>query len=399
MQNSSAKRRAFAGPILFSHGFRPFFLGAGLWAAFALIVWIVMLASGTDIPSRLVGPDWHMHEMVFGFTTAVIAGFLLTAVPNWTGRLPVAGWPVAALSGVWVLGRVALFFSALLPRYSGAAIDSAFLVLLGIIIGREIFSGKNWRNLKVLVVVAVLGIANMVFHYETSIGTAFTGYGIRLAIAAILTLISLIGGRVIPSFTRNWMVRNAPQNLPTPPNRFDAATLIVSGVTLALWVALPQFALIRILALLAGVLHLLRLARWSGWRTISEPIVTILHVAYLFIPVGFLMLAAGELLPGWRDAYQIPHAWMVGAVGGMTLAMMTRVSLGHSGRAMRSTRGIVVLYILWLLAVLFRIASEIYPGASILLDISALGWIGAFGGFAILYYPVLARPRLQPPAL
>ena len=391
---SSERRRAYKGPVLFSHGFRPFFLLAGLWAALALAIWITVLATGSEIPSRLGGAEWHMHEMVFGYATAVIAGFLLTAVPNWTGRLPVIGWPVAGLTGVWLAGRLALFFSAYLPPLVAPLIDMAFLLLLGLVIAREVFAGRNWRNLKVLGVILVLALANGIFHVEAAQGTAYEGYGIRLGIAATLLLIILIGGRVIPSFTGNWMKRNGITKLPTPFNRFDSVAMATGGAALAAWVVLPESPLTRWLALAAGILHLLRVARWGGLRTFAEPLVTVLHAAYVFVPVGFLMLGLGELLPGWRGPLQIPHAWMVGAIGGMTLAMMTRVSLGHSGRPLQSNGGIVALYLAILVAVIFRIGSEMVPGAGWLLYTSATGWIGGFLGFVVLYYPILSRPRI-----
>lgn len=393
MSTSSERRRAYSGPTLLSHGFRPFFLFAGIWAALALTIWIYSLISGQSVPSRLPGAEWHMHEMVFGYTTAVIAGFLLTAVPNWTGRLPVVGWPVALLAGLWVAGRIATFFSLYLPVLLASVIDISFLLVLGGIIGQEVVAGKNWRNLKVLVVVLLLALANAMFYVESANGTAFEGYAIRLGVGTIILLIMLIGGRVIPSFTRNWMMRNNVAGVPTPFNRFDMVAMVVGGGAIAFWVLAPENTALRWVLGLAGLLHLIRVARWAGWKTFAEPMVAVLHVAYVFIPVGFIMLALGDILPGWRGPLEIPHAWMVGAIGGMTLAMMTRVSLGHSGRALQSSRAIVATYAAILVAVLFRIASEMVPGADYLLDISAIGWIGGFAGFAIIYFPILARPR------
>jgi len=393
MPTSSERRRAFTGPIVFSHGFRPFFLVAGIWAALALLIWTVTLATGNDVPSQITGADWHMHEMVFGYTSAVIAGFLLTAVPNWTGRLPVVGWPVAGLTGIWVAGRLALYTSEYLPVFLAPLIDISFLLVLGIVIAREVISGKNWRNIKVLVIVLLLALANIVFHIEAANGSAYSGYGVRLGIGTIIFLITLIGGRVIPSFTRNWMVRSGIQKLPTPMNRFDSIALAFGGMAIVAWVIMPEFTIVRLLNLIAGGLHLVRVARWSGWRTLAEPLVMILHVTYVFIPIGFLMLALGDLVPGWSGSLQIPHAWMVGAIGGMTLAMMTRVSLGHSGRILQSSRAIVAIYLAFLVAAVFRIASEMFVAADYLLYISATGWILAFAGFVVVYFPILTQPK------
>lgn len=385
MSTSSTQRRAYSGPILFSHGFRPFFLFAGIWAALALTIWITTLVTGTGVPSQMYGADWHMHEMLFGYATAVIAGFLLTAVPNWTGRMPVVGWPVAALSGLWVAGRVAVTFSDYLTPLIAALIDVSFLITLGAVIAREVFSGKNWRNLKVLGLVTVLALANAIFHYEAATGSAYSGYGVRLGIGGVIFLIMLLGGRVIPSFTRNWMMRHGVQTLPTPNNRFDSIALLAGGLAVVFWIASPDFIGTRALTLSAGIINLGRVARWKGWTAMQEPLVVVLHASYVFIPVGFISLAINPV--------QIPHAWMVGAIGGMTMAMMTRVSLGHSGRPLQSNRKVVAIYLLLLIATVFRMASEYLPTVDALLHISATGWILAFLGFVIVYFPILTQPR------
>ncbi|OUS08248.1 hypothetical protein A9Q96_01960 [Rhodobacterales bacterium 52_120_T64] len=386
MLTTSERRRAYKGPVLFSHGFRVFFLLAGIWAALAMILWVIFLATGTPIPSRMIGTDWHMHEMVFGYSSAVIAGFLLTAVPNWTGRLPVLGWPVVGLSGIWVAGRLAIFVSEWLPAVISPLVDIAFLIVLGAVLAREIIAGKNWRNLKVLGVVALMAISNGIFHYETLNGSAINGYGIRMGVGTIVSLIILIGGRVIPSFTRNWLVRQGPGRLPTPVNRFDAFAIAIAIAAVLLWLAAPEFVGSRLLNMIAGAAHAIRLTRWAGWRTVAEPLVLILHVGYAFVPLGFLLLAIS-------GGTQIPHAWMVGVIGVVTLAMMTRVSLGHSGRPLASTKAIVALYGAIILAALLRITTEFLPHLNYLLYISATMWIAAFAGFAIAYYPILAKPH------
>ena len=387
MLTTSERRRAYKGPVLFSHGFRIFFLLAGIWAALAMTLWVAFLATGNQIPSRMIGADWHMHEMVFGYSSVVIAGFLLTAVPNWTGRLPVLGWPVVGLSSIWVAGRAAIFVSEWLPTFIAPLVDSAFLIVLAAVLAREIIAGKNWRNLKVLGVVALLAISNGIFHYEALNGSAFGGYGIRLGVGTIVFLIILIGGRVIPSFTRNWLARQGPGRLPAPISRFDTFAISIAIAALLTWMIAPEFVGGRILSALAAVTHAVRLARWAGWRTMAEPLVTILHIGYAFVPLGFLLLAIG-------DGTQIPHAWMVGVIGVVTMAMMTRVSLGHSGRPLASTKAIVALYGAVILAALLRITTEFLPDQTHLLYTSATLWIAAFAGFAIVYYPILAKPRI-----
>lgn len=394
MTNTTERRRRYTGPILFSHGFRPFFLMAGIWAALAMTLWVAFLVSDTTIPSRLSGVDWHIHEMAFGYSSAVIAGFLMTAVPNWTGRMPVIGWPVAGLAGIWLAGRIALLISAWLPELLAPAIDISFLLILSAVIMREIIAGKNWRNLKILVLLALLAMANVIFHIEAANGAAFDGYGIRMAVAIIIMLISLVGGRVIPSFTRNWLARRGPGRLPVPMNRFDTATLALTALTLIFWTLLPESIPVRFAAGLAGLLHFIRLFRWVGWRTFSEPLVTILHAGYIFIPVGFAMIALGDMQPGWGRASQIPHAWNAGAIGVMTLAMMTRASLGHSGRAIQATRAISLIYIAVITAVIMRILAEFFPAADYLLHISATAWVLGFTGYVIVYFPIFTKPRI-----
>lgn len=395
MKTSSQLRRAYRGPAFFGLGFRPFFFGAGLWAAVSMTVWVFSFAAGIDIPSQLSGIDWHLHEFVFGYTTPVIAGFLLTAVPNWTGRMPVIGWPVAALAGLWLAGRIATFFSVVLPPFWAEAIDLSFIPVVALIIAREIVAGKNWRNLKVLIILALIGTANGVFHYEAYNGAGFDGYGIRAGVALIVMLIMVVGGRIIPSFTRNWLVRQTTGRLPTSMNGFDKTVMAFSALALAIWVLYPEAAAMRPLAAFAGLLNLARLTRWAGERTFAEPLLSILHVGFLFIPLGFLTIAAGEWLPGWTRASQIPHAWTAGAIGLVTLAMLTRTSLGHSGHPLQATKTITAIYTLVLLAVLFRIAGEFFPHVTPLLHAAATFWILGFGLFAVSFGPIFFKPRVH----
>lgn len=395
MKTTSQQRRAYKGLTIFSLGFRPFFFGAGLWAALAMGLWVFFLAAGINAPSRFSGVDWHLHEFVFGYTSAVIAGFLLTAVPNWTGRMPVMGWPVAALAGLWLAGRIALLFSLYLPPLLAPIIDLSFIAVLAIIIAREIIAGKNWRNLKVLIILALIGGANGFFHYEALITAGFDGYGIRAGVALIIMLIMVVGGRIIPSFTRNWLMRQPKGRLPAPMDNFDKATMAASAAALLLWVTFPESAATRPLAALAGILNLIRLARWAGHRTLKEPLVTILHIGFFFIPYGFLTIAAGDLLPGWNRASQIPHSFTAGAIGLITLAMLTRTSLGHSGRPLAATKTVATIYALVLLGVFTRVAGEYLPDIEPLLHAAAAFWILGFGLFAVAFVPIFFKPRVQ----
>ena len=207
------RRREYAGPTLFSYGFRPFFLGGALWAALGVLLWLPQYFGELSLPTAFAPLDWHIHEMLYGYVAAVVAGFLLTAIPNWTGRLPVNGYPLAGLGVLWLAGRVAVAGSAIWGAGLAAVIDVAFLATLAAVALREIVAGKNWRNLRVLIVLGVLIAGNIVFHLEV-IKHGSADYGIRLGIAAAIGLIMLVGGRIVPSFTHNWLVRNTPGRLP-----------------------------------------------------------------------------------------------------------------------------------------------------------------------------------------
>ena len=224
MPAALARRRDYAGPALFSYGFRPFFLAAGAWAAFGILLWLPQYLGWFALPTAFGALDWHIHEMLYGYVAAAIAGFLLTAIPNWTGRLPVSGWPLAALAALWLAGRVAMLFSGRIGGVAAAAIDVSFLATLAAVAAREIVAGKNWRNLRVLAVLGVLVAGNIVYHAEVLTAGAAV-YGVRIAIAAVVLLISLIGGRIVPSFTNNWLARNNPGRKPVPFARFDMAAI------------------------------------------------------------------------------------------------------------------------------------------------------------------------------
>ena len=224
---------------LFSYGFRPFFFGGAVWAALGILLWLPQYFGELSLPTTLSPLDWHIHEMIYGYVAAIVTGFLLTAIPNWTGRLPVNGYPLAGLAALWLAGRVAIAGSAIWGAVIAGVIDIAFLATLAAVVLRELVAGKNWRNLRVLIVLGVLVAGNVVFHFEAiSRGTA--DYGIRIAIAAVIGLIMLIGGRIVPSFTHNWLVRNNPGRLPRPFARFDALALGAGAAALAMWIALPS---------------------------------------------------------------------------------------------------------------------------------------------------------------
>lgn len=387
-------RRSYAGPVVLQQGFRPFFLGAGAWAAGAVALWMAIRGGAIELPSAFDPLTWHSHEMIFGFVAAAVAGFLLTAVPNWTGRLPVRGAWLGLLFALWCAGRLAVGLSAVIGPGLGAAVDLAFPAVLCALILREIAAGRNWRNLPVAGVIAVLGAANLLVHLDV-LGLAPTGAaGLRLGIAAMALLITLIGGRIVPSFTGNWLAKRNEAVLPRPFGRLDRIVLAVTALAGLAWTLAPDWPVTGALGLLAGLAHGIRLGRWRGHRTLAEPLVWILHLGYGWLAVGFVLLGIAVLVPGLPETAAL-HALTAGAMGTMTLAVMTRATLGHTGRALSAGAGTTALYGLVTAAAVLRIVAPLPPLdglEAILLVLASLCWIGAFGLFVALYGPLLARP-------
>lgn len=390
--------RDYRGPVLLSYGFRPFFLFGAIYAGLAVLAWLPMFSGELELSTALSPVDWHVHEMLYGYLPAVVTGFLLTAIPNWTGRLPIQGKPLLVLVSVWLAGRVAVTLSADIGWLLAAVIDVGFLALVVAATAREIVAGKNWRNLRVVGLVTVLLAGNIAFHIEAHVqGTA--EYGARIGIAAIVLLIVVIGGRIIPSFTRNWLARENPGRLPAPFARFDVAVIGVTAATLALWTAQPSGRLVAAALGVTGVLNIARLARWAGDRTCRDRLVLILHIGYAFVPLGFLLAAASAL--DFVVTSAGVHAWTVGAAGIMTLAVMSRASLGHTGNALIATPMTQIVYAAIVIASLARICASLEPGWSdALLHITALAWCIAFFGFAASFGPMLLgrqRAKLSAP--
>jgi uncharacterized protein involved in response to NO len=381
----------YSGPSLFSYGFRPFFLFASLFAGLAIALWLPTYFGDWTIPTAFQPRDWHAHEMIYGYGAGVIAGFLLTAIPNWTGHLPLQGRPLAALTAVWIAGRLAMAFSRLTGPVAAAAIDLAFLALLIGVVGRELRHGSQKHNRKVLVVLGVLWLGDLLFHVE-AIGAGGADYGLRLGIAATLVLVMLIGGRIIPSFTRNWLSRMNPGPLPAPLGRFDVAATLLAAATLAAWVAAPEARATGAALAACSVVQAVRLARWRGDRAWRDRLVLVLHVAYAFIPLGFALTALSAF--GLAPISAGEHAWTIGVFGGMTLAVMSRASLGHTGRALVATPLVQGLYALVGCAALARICAALEPEwTRAELSVSALAWVAAFCGFALCYWRVFTGPK------
>jgi len=379
-------------PAFLTQGFRPFFLAAGLWSAAAMALWIVMIVSGTSVPSRFGPLGWHIHEMLFGFVMAAIAGFLLTAIPNWTRRLPVSGRPLALLAGLWLLGRIACLLSTLVPASIAIATDLSFPVVLVGVVAREIVAGRNWRNLPMVAPVTVLGIANLLMHLEADGAAVPPGLGWRLGLAAVIVLISVVGGRIVPSFTRNWLARRPGAELPAGPGRIDRAALGILHAGLALWAFAPAFRPAGALLLSGAALNLWRLLRWRGAATAAEPLLLVLHVGYAWLVLGAALLGL-SLLGGDPPQTAAVHTLTAGAVGTMILAVMTRATRGHAGRDLTADRGTSLIYALVSLAAVTRVAAVFAATWTMpLLVLSACLWIAAFAGFVLAYGPMLILP-------
>ena len=392
MTSTAEQTRSYQGPAILSFGFRPFFLGGAVWALVAVVLWLPLLTGHLALPSTFSPLQWHVHELLYGYVPAIVAGFLLTAVPNWTGRLPVVGSRLLSLFLVWLFGRLAVACSLFIGAAVAPAIDSTFLTYLGIVITREIIAGKNTRNLKILVAVLLLIVGNILFHVEAGLETG-TAYGTRVGIATTVLLIMLIGGRIIPSFTRNWLVRLNPGRLPQSFSRVDIAIMLVSACALAFWIAAPDQLLTAAAAILAAIANIVRLARWAGHRTVAEPLVLVLHVAYGFVPIGFVLVALGILQPVLISSSGALHAWTIGAIGLMTLAVMTRATLGHTGRNLSARWPTRLIYLFAALAAMARIAAAFGLHTGAMLHLSVLAWVLAFGGFVLVYGPMLLHSR------
>jgi uncharacterized protein involved in response to NO len=393
-----SKSSAYRGPAVFSAGFRPFFLLATFFAVLSVATWLAVWRGAVSVPSLFSALDWHVHEMIFGYGAAVVAGFLFTAVPNWTGRLPTRGAPLALLAGVWVAGRVAVAGGFGAGPWVVLAVDQFFLLLVGAVIAREIVAGRNWRNLKVLIPVSLFWCANVAFHVEAlRTGSAYGAH--RPGIAILVFLIMLIGGRIIPSFTRNWLAQRRCEPMPRPFDRFDAFAMLAGACALLAWVAGVPGPFAALLFVAVAGLHAARLARWRGGATWRSPLLAMLHLSYAFIPAGFAVAALSAV--GAVSDGAVAHLFAVGAVGTMTLAVMVRATLGHTGRPLEAGPVVTGAFAALLAAALARFAAELFPGLHVAFVLCAGGlWCAAFlTVFARLLGPALGpKPAPRRPA-
>jgi uncharacterized protein involved in response to NO len=394
MQSTQSWRdRILGNPSVLTGGFRPFFLAGAMWAPVVVALWLAALSGALTLPTAFDPLAWHRHEMLFGYVGAVIAGFLLTAIPNWTGRLPISGAPLAGLALLWLAGRLALLFSAVIGPLPALALDVAFPLTLGMVAAREVIAARN-RNFPIVLVLFLFAAANALDHAEALGVAVLPGLGWRLGFALVLMLISMVGGRIVPSFTRNWLVNQGEkEKLPGQPGGFDKLVLALSAVALAAWAAKPDWGTAGVALLIAGLLQAGRLSRWRGLATLRDPLVFVLHLGYAWLALG-LMLLGGSVLTAALSSSSALHAWGAGAIGTMTLAVMTRATLGHTGRALRADPATVAIYAMVTVGTLLRIcAPELPMDYMTALRLAGALWTGAFLLFVLTYGPKLLRRR------
>jgi uncharacterized protein involved in response to NO len=388
--------------ILFTYAFRPLFLLATLYAITVVPLWVAAWLGYLAMPSSLGTPSWwHAHEMIYGFAGAAIGGFALTAVATWTKRPPVAGVPLIILGVLWVIARVLFALpssSLLVPAIIAALGYGAFLFAL---MSREVIGARSQRNYKVLLILGLLPVTNAFFFAGMTLNASWTTTALFGGLWLVVLLINLIGGRVIPGFTRNWLKRQImeqkrqPAALPPVFDRFDLLTtwMMVAFAILHLVEAPSRW--IAVVGLVTSVLLFIRLTRWQGIHTGGEPLVWVLHVGFSWLPLGFLLLAFAEL--GLLPQTAGVHALTSGAITTMIIAVAGRAALGHTSRPLESHPVLTAAYVLITVAAISRVAATLGPGARVLLGVSAAAWCLGFVCFAWRYVPILTRGRVTRP--
>ena len=392
MTDQANEKATYQGPAFFSYGFRPLFLGAALFAAVAVPAWILLLTGAGDSEFFAAARQWHVHEMVFGFLPAVITGFLVTAIPNWTDRTPIRGRELMLLCTLWLAGRLVMAIPFLTPLLS-ACVDVAFLVTVAGLVWREIAAAKSWSHAPIGCLITLLAGANIFFHVLALSGAAMD-LPARMALALVMLLLALIGGRVTPNFTRAFLAEQGMFEQPAPFSRFDGLSVVLVGIAAVAWIVQPQAMVTGWMLVGAGVVNLVRLLRWYGWVSWREPLVLTLHLGYGWLALSLLIL--GGAILGWGlPTTDAVHAFTTGAVGMMTLAVMTRASLGHTGRPKHAGPLTVCIYILVNVGALLRVfGPSLDLSTNLVHGLAAMSWSGAYLLFALVYGPFLLRPSI-----
>jgi len=388
-------------PIIFSYAFRPLFLLTTLYAIGIVPFWVAAWMGLHSVPTTLGPPMWwHAHEMIFGFAGAAVGGFSLTAVATWTKRPPVAGAPLALLVALWMVARV-LFFLPFEGMFAVAALaDMGYASLLFGLMSREILGARSRRNYKVLAILASFALVHAMFLFGVTTHAPWVGATGLAAVWVLVLLINLIGGRIIPGFTGNWLKRQAVEPsdhsvIPPPFGRLDLAATLLLACFAALHVFDAPARWTAAFGISSATLLLVRLARWQGWRTSREPLLWVLHLAFAWIPAGIALLSGAAL--GWVPRTAGVHALTSGAIATMIVAVASRAALGHTGRALRSHPLLTAAYVLITFAAVCRVAATFGPGARMLLILSATAWTAGFLCFAWRYVPILTLAKKQSP--
>ena len=378
---------------LFELGFRPFFILAGLSALVLVMSWVGVYF-GLPTYASYYGPlMWHGHEMFFGYTVAVIAGFLLTAVGNWTGQVMPKNKLLVALVVLWCLGRVLPFFQAFIPAWLIAGVDIVFLPCVGFIIGRAIIKSKNKRNLFFVPVFSLFTIANVLMHLDAQAGFDGLGkIGERMALGIVVLIVGVIGGRVIPFFTQAGL-RGFKATMNDTVNKLSIVAVAMFAVSYAFLG--QQSMAVGVVALVAAGIHSVKLKGWYTSRIWGEPLLWVLHLSYAWFIVGLILLGVESFVPLLGKPGL--HALTVGLIGGITLGMMSRVSLGHTGRPLQIVTAIKLAFVVINIATLLRVfvplaSPDLYQFA---VAVSGILWCVAFVLFLLVYVPVLIYPRVD----
>jgi uncharacterized protein involved in response to NO len=381
---------------LFAYGFRPFFFAAGGYALLSLIAWLWIYTTGVQPLPNQPAQLWHGHEMLYGFVGAAIAGFLLTAVPSWTGARGFAGAPLILLAALWLIGRLAFAAAAVLPLPLVAVCELAFIPALGGLLARPLLRAHN-RNSPLLLVLSGIWLTDVVFLYALMRGDVLLARTTLLvAIDIILLLVTVIGGRIVPAFTAS-ALRARGQASGVRSSRW-ADGIVIGAMIAVVFVDIiaPWHRVAGGIAAVATIAHVWRLIGWRSWRTLDEPLVWSLHLAYAWLPAGLAMKAL-YLSSNAAWAAHWLHALTIGVAAAMILAVMTRASLGHTGRPLLASRLIGSAYILLSLAAAMRVFAPPLAPSVHRWSVIAAGtlWICAFAIFIVVYTPILLRPRID----
>jgi uncharacterized protein involved in response to NO len=378
---------------LFGYGFRPFFLLAGVFALLAIPAWLFLYLGGRSPLPGLPPQLWHAHEMLYGFVLAALAGFLLTAVPSWTGDRGFAGAPLVLLSCAWLAGRAGFACAGLLPIGALAPLELAFLPGLAILLAPPLLRSRN-RNTPLLGILALLFASDAVFLWAlASRDAALASASLRFAINVMLVVVTLIGGRIVPAFTSNALRRRGETAQIRTWPMLERALMALMLAVLLVDAAWPDSVLAGAIAGLAALAQALRISGWRTLRTRPDPIVWVLHVGMAWLPIGLALKAAFILFGASWAAFWV-HALTMGVFATMILAVMTRAALGHTGRALEVGGVIAAAYGLLTAAVVFRVFAAAFLSNYLwVLMISGVLWTGAFALYVLVYAPILTLPR------